>query len=306
MTLTPPPTDAGPRTGMVDAPCPLCGEHEARVRFEEPPYRILRCAGCALTYVRPRLGPQALLDEVYDAHYWRSTRPRERGYADYRADAELYLRTYRRRLRRIRAHLPAPGRALDVGCAAGYFLEVLRGEGWDVLGLEPSDSIRATAQERLGTDAVIGGTLAEADLERASFDLISLWDVLEHLPDPANALARCRELLRPEGVLVLETQNVASAFARLLGPRWQHFKHREHLAHFDPTTLARALGSAGFEVLRMGPRGGGKYVTTDFIAERSARIHAALPRLVRGALRFAPRSAYVNLFDELVVCARPR
>lgn len=288
---------------LVDVACALCGSRERRVRFVEGPYSVVTCARCDLTYVTPRRRDEALLAEVYDEGYWRSPAARERGYGDYRADAELYRETYRRRWAVLAPHLGAPGRVLDVGCAAGFFLEVARAKGWDVFGFEPSDAIRATAAAALGAERVRGGRLLEAGFERASFDLVTLWDVLEHTPDPPGTLRAVAELAKPSGTLVVETQNVASLAARLLGRRWQHYKHAEHLHHFHAGTLARALELGGWRVVASTKRYGGKLVSPRFIVERAKRVHPLLSAAVSPLLLLGRRGIYVNPFDELIVVA---
>jgi SAM-dependent methyltransferase len=179
----------------------------------------------------------------------------------------------------------------------------MRARGHEVWGIEPSSAIAGDARRRLGDDRVHLGTLADAPWPPGSFDLITLWDVVEHLPDPVAALGRARELLRPGGLLLIETQNVESRFAHLLGRRWQHFKQAEHLWHFSPATLARLLRVAGFAPIEMTARRAGKFVGLDFVAERSARLHPVMATGLR-PLGKLPGAIYVNLFDELVAIAR--
>jgi 2-polyprenyl-3-methyl-5-hydroxy-6-metoxy-1,4-benzoquinol methylase len=284
--------------------CCLCGCDESRERFREGPFRVVDCASCGLTYVTPRLAGD-LVERVYGEDYWRSREPRSHGYADYLGDAALYRRTFGRRWRSLRAHLPRPGRALDVGCAGGFFLDVLLQEGWDALGLEPSAEMARRVAARLGPARVLRATLEEAELAPGTFDLVTLWDVLEHLRDPVAALVRVRELLRPGGRVVLETQDVRALFARLLGRRWQHYKHREHLVHFHRGTLARALEAADLRLLSLRRRAAGKYVRGEFLVERSARLHARLPALL-GPLLGGPWALYLNLGDELIAVAEAR
>jgi 2-polyprenyl-3-methyl-5-hydroxy-6-metoxy-1,4-benzoquinol methylase len=286
--------------------CGLCGGAERRLQFEEGPFSVVTCTACGLTYVTPRLKDASLLDQVYDEAYWASNCASERGYSDYRTAAPLYLRTYRRRLRVVRRHFPQPGRVLDVGCAAGYFLDVMRGEGWDVLGLEPSAAIFPQTVERLGEDHARLGLLGEVELEAGSFDLITMWDVIEHIPDPVAAVREVGRLLKPGGKFLIETQNVSSTTARVLGRRWHHYKHAEHIYHFDPKTLADMLDRAEFEILENRPWLGGKYVSMGFIAERARRLHPAVAWVLSPLKLLANRSIYVNMFDEMIVVARPR
>jgi SAM-dependent methyltransferase len=201
--------------------------------------------------------------------------------------------------------LPASGRALDVGCGPGAFLDVLRGAGWDVAGLEPSAHARKAAASRLGDGVVRSSALAEARFACGSFDLVTFWDVLEHLPDPLDALHRSRALLAPGGRLVVETQDVRSLAARALGPRWHHYKHGEHLHHFHRGTLRRALRASGFEPLSMRAGPGGKYVRREFLIERSARLAPALPGLLNRLARLLPEILWVDPGDEIVCVARP-
>jgi len=296
----------GPAAGTVDPACALCGSRERAVLFTAGPHTLVRCARCELVYVTPRRDERALLEEVYGPEYWRSPAAKDRGYSDYVADEALYLRTFRARWRRLAPHLPRAGRALDVGCAAGFSMLALAERGFDVHGIEPSDAIRAVAVARFGAERVHGGTLRDAPFAPGSFDVISLWDVLEHVCDPLDALSRARLLLAPEGRLVLETQDVEAIAARVLGRRWTHFKHDEHLVHFSPATLRQALERSGLELVLLTRRGAGKYVSPRFVAERARRVAPWLAWACAGLARLPLSAVYVNPFDELIAVARAK
>lgn len=282
--------------------CALCGSAERSRLFREEPFSVVRCRECGLVYVTPRVPPEHL-PALYDASYWRSEAPSQRGYGDYLGDAPLYLRTFRRRMRLLRRFLPETGRALDVGCAAGFFLRVLRERGWEVHGVEPSPTVALHARREAGLDVHEGG-LETAPFPPAHFDLVTFWDVIEHLPEPVEALRRAAGLLRPGGTLVLETQNVESPFARLLGRRWHHYKHLEHLYHFGRGTLPRLLREAGLEPLHATARYAGKDVSFAFVRERVSRLHPAATRLLAPLAFLDGRAIYVNPGDELIAVAR--
>jgi len=281
--------------------CVLCGSSQRSFCFRDEPFAVVRCRDCGLVYVTPQMSPEGL-PAVYGDSYWRNDCPSERGYGDYLADESLYLRTFRRRFHALQAHLPASGRALDVGCAAGFFLEVLQEQGWVVCGVEPSLPMARRAREEKGFE--IHQSLDAPGLAEASFDLVTFWDVIEHLPDPPAALQRARTLLRPGGVLVLETQNVESRFARLLGRRWQHYKHLEHLYHFSPSTLGILLRKAGFEPLEITTRNAGKHVSVAFVRERARRLHPAIHWLLAPLTPLDRLGLYVNPGDEMIAVAR--
>lgn len=307
----PSPTAAAP--AIPDAAevtrCQLCGGQASHVKFVDGPFRVLTCDGCGLVYVTPRLVGQALID-VYDASYWNSQNPKQRGYADYARESALYLKTFKKRMALVQRLLPARGRILDVGCAAGYFLRIAQSHGHDVHGVELSAAIAVEATQALGADRVHVGTLADAmtkkDYARGSFDLVTLWDVIEHIPEPQDVLRQIRTLIKPGGKLLLETQNVASRWARLLGRRWHHYKHDEHLYHFDPKTITRLLDECGYRVRQLGSAYAGKYVSFAFLAERAGRL-GRLPGLLAKPLGLLRRcNLYVNPHDEIIVVAEPK
>lgn len=284
--------------------CLLCGSEERETRFTEPPYAVVRCRSCGLVWVDPRRDPERLL-EIYQTAYWHSDAAKDFGYTDYQKDAPLYEKTYRRRYRLVRRLFEVPGRVLDVGCAAGYFLGVMKERGWRTTGVEVSGYITEYGKKTYGLDDIVVGTLAQASQvfrERDQrFDLITFWDVVEHLPDPVAILAEAAALLAPGGKIVLETQNVKSVFARLLGRRWQHYKHHEHLYHFDPSTVKELCRRAGLRVVENRAALGGKYVSLGFVRERAGRVHPLLSTLLSPLALVERFPLYVNLFDEMIV-----
>ncbi|HEY1360067.1 MAG TPA: class I SAM-dependent methyltransferase [Thermoleophilaceae bacterium] len=290
---------------LEEARCLFCPEGTSTTRlFEDPPFAVVRCSGCGLVFVSPRIAADQVAG-IYGESYWRSPAARDYGYTDYRGDAEHWLRTYRRRAAVLPDELRPGARILDVGCAAGFFLQVMHERGFDVRGVEISASIAAEARARLGDERIHVGDLDDAPHGEGEFDLVSFWDVVEHLPDPIAALQTARRLVASDGWLLVETQNVESRFARLMGRRWQHFKQAEHLWHFSPSTVRRLVEAGGFRVERLTARKAGKYVSLDFIAERATRVHPRLSKVLSPVAGVHGVAPYVNLFDEMIVLARP-
>jgi 2-polyprenyl-3-methyl-5-hydroxy-6-metoxy-1,4-benzoquinol methylase len=296
-------------SGVVEiVQCQLCGSRERRTKLLDEPFTVFECAACEFVYVSPRLSGEALA-KVYGEGYWKSDNPKARGYADYAREASLYLKTFQKRMALVQ-HWVAPGaRILDIGCAAGYFLQVMKKAGHPVLGIEPSASIAQIARKELGDETVFVGNLDDAPhslgYREGSFDLVSMWDVIEHIPDPQAALRRVRQLLTKGGRLLLETQNVKSRWARLLGRRWHHYKHEEHLYHFDPKTMERLLKDCGFRVVHCGAGYAGKYVSFGFIAERAGRLGKVAGLLASPLQLLRSANLYVNPRDEIIVVAEP-
>jgi len=270
---------------------------------ERPPYRVVRCNRCGFVYTTPRL-TLAARNAMYAEEYFRSESPKDMGYAEYFAERDLYVETFRRRVRDfITRWKPEPGRVVDIGCAAGFSLEAFREAGWEVWGVEVSTSASRFAREEMGLPHVFTGDLADAPLEKGSFDVVTMWEVIEHVEDPVDYLARARELLKPDGLLFLSTQNVNAPFPDIMGPKWHHYKYEEHIYHFSPPTIRRALEMAGFRTLHVQAKGGGKLVTFGFIRERAERVSPAIAKLLRLAPIPNDTSLYVNPMDEMLVAA---
>jgi 2-polyprenyl-3-methyl-5-hydroxy-6-metoxy-1,4-benzoquinol methylase len=150
----------------------------------------------------------------------------------------------RKAVRQIEQFYPRKGRLLDVGCGTGVFLLAAQQSGWDTLGLEGNP--QAAAEARTRARNVKQGDLADEQWASASFDVVTLWQVLEHLPEPLPILRKLREALKPGGFLFVAVPNAASLQAKLLGRRWFNFQNPTHLIHFTFGTLSHLLSKAGF------------------------------------------------------------
>lgn len=153
------------------------------------------------------------------------------------------------RLRELEG-LKRPGRLLDVGSGKGRFLSRATRRAWTARGVEPVAGSVALARSRYDVD-VVEGTLQEAGFPARSFDAVTMWHVLEHLPDPRAELAEVRRVLDEDGVVALEVPNLASLQAQVGQHRWFHLMLPHHLVHFTPETLRGLLANVGFEILRL-------------------------------------------------------
>ncbi len=208
---------------------------------------MVGCSRCGALYVGQ--DPAAIdFDALYGEAYY--TGGSDAVFADY-VGQEAARRAHARRklavLRHLPPRIPRSGRLLDVGCAAGFFLAEARAH-YEVQGVELSTWSSAYARDRLQLP-VITGTLAQAALPSAHFDVITLWDVIEHVPDPVPLLAEAARVLRPGGRLVLSTGDWGSAYARSRGAAWHLMTPPWHLTMFSRATLQRAAERVGLRVV---------------------------------------------------------
>lgn len=283
--------------------CVGCGGAAADSLFNKNGYDIVRCKECSLVYVGNPPTPEQL-KELYsfESGYHEKVTTRgeaQAGFLSRAADQYAFVKSLG----------SAKGKVLDVGCSVGFFLACAQRDGWDVAGVEFSPDTAEYARKQLG-DHVFTGVLEAAPFEIGAFDLITMWDVLEHVRDPMAMLARAGELLGADGKLVLETPNVDGWFPRasLLVAKsldyWPHPEPPGHLFQFSVVTLCSFLQRTGFEILEIRH----KRIPIRYSFGEFSSVFSSLKRLAYFAL-FAPL-AYVGPWfgagDSMIVVARKK
>lgn len=260
MLHRPPPTDPTPATGgrsavaWEDTPCPLCGRDEPALLLEAADtlpeaglwFAVVRCEHCGLTYTNPR--PTAdTIGGFYPPDYRPHRRPAKMSHS--RPVRPVWARLFGRPCNERRGELPwpGPGRLLDFGCGGGAFLKTMADRGWQVTGLDASVGAGRAVQEELGLK-VLTGTLPHPELPPCSFDVVTMWQSLEHVHRPLTILREAYRLLVPGGKLVVATPNVESLPFYWFGSSWFGLDLPRHLTHFTPKTLRATLETAGFRV----------------------------------------------------------
>lgn len=240
--------------------CALCGAAGPEVLYvcdadfvsslvfagHQQAYTICKCRRCSLVYVGEDVD-DALLDALYGAEYYQGRDAT--GFGDYAADEAKYRARFGRRFEQLNPHIQG-GRTLDVGCALGWFLAEARERGWQAEGVEMSEHAATFVREKHGV-LVHTARLEEAPLEPESFDLVALWDTIEHLPDPRRVLEHCFGLLRPGGFVVLSTGNHSAWRSRAQGQDWALMRPPKHLYYFTPRTLRSLVDQVGFATVKV-------------------------------------------------------
>jgi len=206
-------------------------------RWEVNGYPIASCGGCSLVFVQTIVTPDELAE-----HYTSGSDPT---YDE--TDNLDCLSYYYRRLRGlIETVRPEPGRLLDVGCAAGSFLDVMN--GWECYGNEIVESYIQIARRSHG-DRIFAGSFEEYPIQHAYFDVITLQDVLDHMRDPIAPLRQCHALLKPNGLLVIKVHNISCLYARIAGKHFYAIIPPSHLFYYNKRTLKMLLETTGFRLL---------------------------------------------------------
>ena len=271
--------------------CNLCGHDETRVRFPStlpdgvapqnveafrctsPGYgrhhTVVQCQHCGLLYTNPRFEGEHILDSyvaVEDPLYLQERDGR--------------VLTFERHLRPLEKIKAPPGKLLDVGAYTGVFVEIAAQHGWEAMGVEPSRW--AVEQARENGLHMIEGTLATSGLAAGSLDVVTMWDVIEHVADPFGEMQQAHRLLKSGGLLVVHTMDIDSLFARIMGGRWPWLMEM-HIYYFSRRTLKAMLEKAGFTVIRVEPQG--RYLRLGYFATRIAGFSPLLGRLLGSVSR---------------------
>lgn len=283
---------APPSTVLEEVPCAVCGSERYDVVYESRYEgrdaadlvetfrasgdqllvdRLVRCQDCSFQYVSPRLRGDLILSS-----YAQGDDPL------YVSQVQARMRTFLSAIDDIERVTGHKGRLLDVGTAAGAFVAAACQRGWDAQGCEPNEWLATWGAKHFGI-RVRQGDLLQQTYPDQSFDVITLWDVIEHTADPKAVLDRCHQLLRPGGVLVVNYPDIGSWIARVLGRRWL-FLTSVHLWYFDRRTIRTILSKAGFGVERVRPHV--QRLELDYILYRGAilsrRLSGAARTVVRG------------------------
>ena len=225
--------------------CDFCAIPPAAPIYTVNGHAIVECKRCGIAYVADP-PPIERLQEGYNEEYFQGKY--ERGYENYLKEREERERVGRRRLKEIEGWVK-PGRLLDIGCAAGFFLSAARQRGWDVHGTEISEYCVRFAREELGIETVQCSPAEQMEYEPGSFDLITLWDCVEHLHSPKPVFEKAAEALRPGGVLTFSTGEWRSLGVKFAGKNWRLMTPPAHLFFFSHKFFRDYLSGLGLEVI---------------------------------------------------------
>lgn len=275
--------------------CDWCGSSDSQPVFSGPDrleglpgtFHLARCKRCGAYRQNPRLRWDSL-EQYYPEDYTSHPRLVQEEPTRLRRLDKRYGPW--KRLRAVERYQPG-GKLLEVGCGTGLFLEeALRSGRWEVTGIEPSRRAAEYASQKLGV-TVHPGRFSEIALPEETYDVVALWNVVEHLEHPVGDLRYARRLLKPGGWLIFSVPNLESLERRIFGAYWVGWDLPRHLYLFPQETLDGILASLGFRVA------GKRCISTsysvlghslDFWSQTWGGRHPRLRRLLLGAYRSIP------------------
>ncbi|HIA37871.1 MAG TPA: class I SAM-dependent methyltransferase [Flavobacteriales bacterium] len=248
--------------------CPMCLKDDFKKVFQIKGFSIVKCNNCTMVYVNPRLKDKAIY-KIYEKDYF--IKPGytfdDFGYGNYDITAHLRDKTFNRWMDVIEPYLKTlSGVALDVGCATGRLLDVLVQRKWNVKAIELDKGMCENLRDR-------GFEVNNQPLEQYTTDkklqLITIFDVIEHLPHPNNDFKNLFKILDDNGSIIIVTPNIESLQRKIFGKYWFQFKPREHISYFSPKTIRRIAEENGLKVVKTFSCG--QYADLGFINHRLHR-----------------------------------
>lgn len=287
--------------------CPICRSAQVRLRLRLPKFNILRCPDCSLLMLS-HIPSEQELESLYSHEYYEER-------SEYYFNNPVWdpehgrntenIAAFKAGLERLRQLKPEGKTLLDVGCGLGIFLAMARDSGWDVKGVDTSEYAVKYAREHFKLDVSHSAILSDAKFAPESFDVITLWDSIEHFRDPVAQMTEVFRLLKPGGVVMLDTPNGESLLRTLANVCYDLtlglFKypviklyHRFHLYYYTQRALRTLLDLTHFELIQVELR------QIPVVKARGTRVEKELVRLFSHIERHTGRA-----FELIVYACKP-
>ena len=227
------------------SPCSACASTKVALKFERKGYNYILCESCRTLYV----GQKLVAEDVhvhYNENYYEADNAKgedRQGYPSYREGQESLTEGFRQKLDAVRSHVPS-GKLLDAGAAYGYFVKVAE-PYFESQGLEVSEYAAKIARDEFHAN-VRQGDIERSGFSDEEFDVVVMWDIIEHIIHPAEAAREAHRILKPGGFLFISTDDAANWLPRLLGKRWWALAAPLHICHFSKEGIVRMCNAAGF------------------------------------------------------------
>ncbi len=282
--------------------CPICATPSPEILYRQPGFWVFRCKQCHVAFVH------IIKDEVVVQQEQEAEKLGEKYIQEvFIQRMNFWMKYWGGHVRAMETKLGRKGRLLDIGCALGLFQLAAEKQGWQTVGVELSAEQAAYGREKFGLD-IRTGFFEEMDFPPASFDVITLWSVIEHVKDPRTFLQNVRRLLKPDGLLILQTPNQNSLITLLadMGYRVSRGKFllsiysTDHIYRFEAKSLSYVLDLAGFTASEIKTYDNLQVMLNRMVLQRGRFLRAVILGAIHGL------AGFVNKQNQLIVYARPK
>ncbi len=282
--------------------CEFCGCSNFAIFQTKDTYNIIKCNNCGLICLDYDLSSEHL-HNIYAEQYFKNENGtwKTRGYPNYFTMEDALRKTFRKRIKNILKIIPG-GNLLDIGCGPGFFLDEAK-KYFNVKGVEISKFASSYAKNNLNIN-IINKPFDLCDFKTDAFNVVTMWDAIEHLIHPKDDINEIYRILKPDGLIVIQTGDIESLFRKLTGKRWHLYNVPEHLYFFSKNILLNLLIESKFAI---------KKVSYDWSFYSVAHIFDRLIRIFLPSKGYAKQDSFlshilmpVNLFDIVTIYAIKR
>lgn len=265
-------------------------------------HQYLKCSNCGLATLSFDGEYDQFIKKYYQQGYFQGGSDYT-GYKDYMMEKECIIRNFRGYLHTISKHVNS-GSHLDVGCAAGYFVELMQQHGFDSYGTDVSEFIINQSSPYI-RHKLHNAPFHATNYKKGSFDLITMFDIIEHLSEPSKELAISRDLLKDKGYIFIVTGNIRSLYAKFLGKYNHFFAGPHHLMLFDHQTIKEILKQNGFKTINISSKG--KWVSFEYMLQIAGLSLPLLESLLKTPVilsKLQNKHLYFHMGDTMMVTAQ--
>jgi len=282
--------------------CPIC-RHKQKLAFKKLSYPIYKCPNCDLYITHLKNSYHQVIKNYYTQGYFTGKKNKA-GYANYQQDHQVVRRNALSYIDLLSKH-KTNGKLLDVGCATGIFLEEAQKKGFKPHGIDVSEYAVKIAQKKF-KQKVKKGTLPNKKFLNYSFDVITLFDVFEHLDKPNKQLATYKKLLKKNGLIFIVTGNTDSLLSKIQKQNWHFFIPPQHVYFYSLKNLTTLLSSHGFKIIHTSNVG--KHLSIRYLLHLMRTINksplANFLYSISNKTLLAKIPFYINLHDNMAIIAK--
>lgn len=222
--------------------CRICLSTDSKLLFTKDGYDIVQCNNCHLVFLNFAPDDKFLTD-YYSKNFFHDSGSKH-GFSNYETESKNLQKTFKQHIEILRKY-QNNGNLLDIGCATGTFMEEAV-KYWQVYGVEISSYASGVAKQK--KLKVFTGKLEESPYKKQKFNIVTLWDTIEHLPDPLATMGLIFQMTEPDGIIALTTGDIGSRLSKVSGRFWHLYNIPQHLSFFNRKTITHLLSKSGFKV----------------------------------------------------------
>ena len=284
-------------TEIENNKCVVCKSTKFTNRYQI----LLECLNCGHIFSNRKLSYDEI-KSLYDIDYFKGNE-----YLDYEKDKNIILKNFKLRIATLLKHIKKPlnKSLLEIGCAFGFFIEVSQNHFNKIVGIDISSSAINYAKQNY-KNTFLQGNFINHQFNNETFDVICMWDTIEHLNEPDKYIKKANNLLNRGGILALSTPDIGSIVAKFRKENWRMIHPPTHLHYFSSKTMCRLLENNNFKIIYKKKCGFYRNIGSMAYIIFVLRLNIPLLYKLLKFLKISNMNLYLNLNDIMYIIAQKK